>query len=186
MSGNSGSVDNGDLEARADVLTFTSAPLTDALEILGPVSARLRIRASNAYHDVFARLCDVDQRGRSRNICDGLIRHQPGSHAGGDTPITVPMSSTAYRFSAGHRIRLQVSGGAHPRYARNTGTGEPVATATRLVPTDIQILHDADVPCALSLPVADTRPRSAPPPQPSARQGAQHTPDPPGLHEPTA
>jgi uncharacterized protein len=186
LSGTAGGVDNGALEARADVLTFTSAPLTDALEILGPVSARLRIRASNPYHDVFARLCDVDPRGRSRNICDGLIRHQPGSHASDDTPVTVPMSATAYRFHAGHRIRLQVSGGAHPRYARNTGTGEPLATATRLVPSDIQIRHDADAPCTLALPVADTSSRSEPPPQPSARQGAQHTPDPSGLHEPIA
>jgi len=174
LSRNAGSVDNSDLEARADVLTFTSAPLTEALEILGPVSARLRIRASNPYHDVFARLCDVDPRGRSRNICDGLIRHQPGSHASDDAPITVPMSSTAYRFKAGHRIRLQVSGGAHPRYARNTGTAEPLATATRLVPADIQILHDADAPCTLSLPVADTHARSEPPAQPSARQSAPH------------
>jgi putative CocE/NonD family hydrolase len=153
MSGNAGRVDNGDLEARADVLTFTSAPLPEALEILGPVSARLVIRASNPYHDVFARLCDVDQHGRSRNICDGLIRHQPGESPAGETTITVPMSSTAYQFSAGHRIRLQVSGGAHPRYARNPGTADPQATATRLVPADIQILHDVEAPGVLSLPV---------------------------------
>lgn len=151
LSGSVGSVDNTRLEERPDVLTFTSAPLTGALEILGPVSARLRIRASNPYHDVFARLCDVDPHGRSRNICDGLIRHQPGENPAGETIITVPMSSTAYRFSAGHRIRLQVSGGAHPRYARNTGTGEPQATATRLVPADIQVLHDAGAPCVLTL-----------------------------------
>lgn len=155
LSGTAGSVDNTRLEARPDVLTFTTEPLPEALEILGPVSVRLRIRASNPYHDVFARLCDVDPRGRSRNICDGLIRHRPGDHPDGDTTITVPMSSTAYQFSAGHRIRLQVSGGAHPRYARNTGTADPEATATRLVPADIQVLHDADAPCVLTLPAAD-------------------------------
>jgi uncharacterized protein len=155
LSGTAGTVENARLEARPDVLTFTSAPLATALEILGPVSARLRIRASNPYHDVFARLCDVDPDGRSRNICDGLIRHQPGDHAAGETTITVPMSSTAHRFEAGHRIRLQVSGGAHPRYARNTGTADPQATATRLVPVDIQLLHDAGAPCTLTLPAAD-------------------------------
>jgi putative CocE/NonD family hydrolase len=158
LSGAAGSVDNARLEARPDVLTFTSAPLADALEILGPVSARLRIRSGNPYHDVVARLCDVDPRGRSLNICDGLIRHQPGDRPAGETTITVPMSSTAYQFSAGHRIRLQVSGGAHPRYARNTGTADPQATATRLVPADIQILHHADAPCALWLPGKGTGP----------------------------
>jgi len=155
LASNAGTVDNANLEARGDVLTFTSAPLTEAAEILGPVSVQLSIRASNPCHDVFARLCDVDPGGYSRNICDGLIRRQPGDLSADETTIIVPMSSTAYRFSAGHRIRLQVSGGAHPRFARNTGTTEPPATATRLAPTDIAILHHADAPCTLTLPVAN-------------------------------
>jgi hypothetical protein len=152
LSGRAGSVDNSAVEARPDVLTFTSAPLAEALEILGPVSVRLRIRASNPYHDVFARLCDVDPSGRSLNICDGLIRHLPGHPADGDAAITVSMSSAAYQFGAGHRIRLQLSGGAHPRYARSTGTADPVATATRLVPVEVKVLYGADATCALSLP----------------------------------
>jgi uncharacterized protein len=62
----------------------------------------------------------------------------------------VLMSSTAYQFASGHRIRLQVSGGAFPRFARNTGTAEPAATATQLMPTDIEIRHDGT--SALLLP----------------------------------
>ena len=158
LSRQAGAVDNRRLEGRADVLVFTSAPLTEAVEVIGPVSVRLRVRASSPYFDVFARLCDVDARGRSRNICDGLQRHQAGPGSGatedsaGESTITVAMSSTAYRFAAGHRIRLQVCGGAHPRFARNTGTAEPAATATRLVPVHIQILHSPQSPCVLSLP----------------------------------
>jgi uncharacterized protein len=64
--------------------------------------------------------------------------------------------SPVYQFAAGHRLRLQVSGGAHPRFARNTGTGEPLATATQPVPTDIVIYHDETRPSALLLPVTDT------------------------------
>ena len=146
--------DNRALEARADVLVFTSAPLPADVEVIGPVSARLRVRASGPHFDVFARLCDVDPRGRSRNICDGLIRHDPSAGAGPDgVAITVPMSATAYRFRAGHRLRLQVSGGAHPRFARNTGTGEPWATTTRLAAVELNIVHDAPDPGGLSLPV---------------------------------
>lgn len=52
----------------------------------------------------------------------------------------------------GHRLRLQVSGGAFPRFARNTGTGEPLATATRLVPADVVVYHDQARPSALLLP----------------------------------
>ncbi len=64
----------------------------------------------------------------------------------------MPMSATAHRFGAGHRLRLQLSGGAHPRFLRNTGTGEPLATATRLVPVDVEIRHDPAQPGVLSCP----------------------------------
>jgi uncharacterized protein len=155
VTNRAGSRDNRSLEARADVLVFTSAPLAADLEVVGPVSARLRVRASGPHFDVFARLCDVDPRGRSRNVCDGLIRQDPAAEPAGaaDGLITVAMSATAYRFRAGHRLRLQVSGGAHPRFARNTGTGEPWATTTRLAAVDLEIVHDGPDPGGLSLPV---------------------------------
>jgi hypothetical protein len=57
-----------------------------------------------------------------------------------------------HRFAAGHRIRLQVSSGAHPRSARNPGTGEDLATATRLQPVDLELLHGALRPSVLVLP----------------------------------
>jgi len=52
---------------------------------------------------------------------------------------------TAYRFAAGHRLRLQISGGSFPRFARNTGTAEPLGRATRLNPTDHEILHTTGI-----------------------------------------
>ena len=159
LTSKAGAADNRALEARPDVLVFTSAPLTAALDVVGPVSARIRVRASGTHFDLFARLCDVDPRGRSRNVCDGIIRCDAVSN-GPVTPVTavtVPMSATAHRFAAGHRLRLQVSGGAHPRFARNTGSGEPPATATRLVVVDLQILHEAADPCTLLLPVLSAR-----------------------------
>ena len=159
LTGKAGAVDNRALEARPDVLVFTSAPLAGVLDVIGPVSVRVRVRASGAHFDLFARLCDVDPRGRSRNVCDGIIRHRPGASGDGEEPesLTVPMSATAYQFQAGHRLRLQVSGGAHPRFARNTGSGEPPATATRLAAVDVRIVHEASDPAVLSLPIVAGR-----------------------------
>jgi hypothetical protein len=142
----SGAQRNDALEARPDVVTFTGLPLAAPLDIAGPVSVRLRVRGSIPYFDVFARLCDVDPAGHSWNVCDGILRLDGGTgqDGGGWAEIKVPMSSAAHRFGAGHRVRLQLSGGAHPRFARNTGTGEPIATATAasLVAVDIEISHD--------------------------------------------
>jgi X-Pro dipeptidyl-peptidase C-terminal non-catalytic domain len=147
-----GSKNNGKLEARDDVLVFTGPVISEPQEVIGPVSLRLRVRGSSPDFDVFARLCDVDAKGTSWNMCDGLLRLDATAPADADgwTEIEVPMSATAHRFARGHRLRLQVSGGAHPRWARNTGTFEQIATATTLVPVDIEISHHETV---LSLPV---------------------------------
>ncbi|WP_424872030.1 CocE/NonD family hydrolase [Streptomyces sp. SAI-229] len=141
LSRTAGPRDNSVLEARDDVLTFTGPPLTEPVDVLGPVSARLSISADTGHADVFARLCDVDGQGRSVNVCDGLGRLR----ATGPAPaqVAVRMSSTAHRFAAGHRIRWQISGGASPRYARNPGTGESPVDATTFTPVRITVHTDS-------------------------------------------
>jgi uncharacterized protein len=150
-------LDNRPLEARADVLTYTTAPLSSKLEAIGPVRVELWLRASSPYFDVFARVCDVDRQGASWNVCDALAsvapaRAEPTSD--GSRRVAFDLWPLGHRFAAGHRIRLQVSSGAHPRYARNPGTGEDPLTATALQPVDIEVLHDARHPSVLILPRA--------------------------------
>jgi uncharacterized protein len=145
----SGRVDNRRLEARPDVLSFTTALLDRDVEIVGEVSAEIWFRSSLRCADVFVRLCDVDPLGHSYNVCDGLV-----SLSGADeiACATVRLWPTAYRFKRGHRIRVQVSSGAFPRYARNPGTGEPLATATTLKAADQAVYHDPAHPSAVILP----------------------------------
>ena len=150
LSGRPGRVDNTALEARPDVLSYTSATLTRDIEVIGEVSAEIWFRSSLRYADVFVRLCDVDPRGRSHNVCDGLVSL---SGAGEITRAGVRLWPTAHRFQAGHRIRVQVSSGAFPRFARNPGTGEPHPTATTLRAADQAVYHDPDRPSAIILPV---------------------------------
>jgi uncharacterized protein len=145
-----GPQDNNALEARPDVLTFTSPPLAAPLEIIGTVRVDLQLHVSYRHAHVFARLCDVDPRGRSRNVCDSI--HRLSLAAAGDGSAVVVLSPAAYRFAAGHRLRLQLSGGAFPRFARNTGTDEPLATGTLMVPTNVTVHHSAQRPSALLLP----------------------------------
>jgi uncharacterized protein len=67
--------------------------------------------------------------------------------------VDVDLFRTAYRVRAGHRLRVQVSGGAFPRYARNVGTGEPLGTATEGRACRFEVFHDTAHPSHLSLPV---------------------------------
>jgi hypothetical protein len=148
--GDSGRVDNTKLEARPDVLTYTTAPLTAGTDVIGEVSAEIWFSSSLPSADVFIRLCDVDPGGRSWNVCDGLTRL---SGANEPRRAVVSLWPTAYRFKRGHRIRVQVSSGAFPRFARNAGTGEPDATASRLLAADQAVYHDEARPSAVTLPV---------------------------------
>ncbi|WP_406078927.1 CocE/NonD family hydrolase [Micromonospora sp. NBC_00858] len=151
-----GPVDNRRVEARPDVLTYTSTPLTRPIEVIGPVRAEIHVRSELPYLDVFVRLCDVDHRGRSWNVCDGLVRVTPDRFAAdpsGVCRVPVPLWPTAYRFGAGHRLRVQVTGGAHPRWARNPGSGEPLGAAVTLRAGWRQVLHDPAYPSALFLPI---------------------------------
>jgi putative CocE/NonD family hydrolase len=108
--------------------------------------------------DFFVRLCDVDASGRSRNICDGLVRLRPGAWRraeDGVATVEVELWPAAHVFRRGHRIRVQVSSGAHPRFSRNLGGGEPLGTATTMRVAEQEVWHDAGHPSAIVLPVRD-------------------------------
>jgi hypothetical protein len=143
-------------EHRHDVLTYTSPVLTEALTVVGPLTATLFVRSSLEHTDFFVRLCDVSQKGKSYNVSDGITRLTPGSvekEVDGVIRLDISMWPTANTFRAGHRIRLQVSSGAHPLYARNAGTGEPLATGATLRSADQEVFHDATRPSRITLPV---------------------------------
>jgi putative CocE/NonD family hydrolase len=158
LSENAGPRDNRALEARADVLVYTSAPLTADLEVIGPVVGELYVRSSLEHTDFFARLCDVAPNGRSTNICDGILRLEPGEPPADPDGVIcagIELWPTAYQFKRGHRLRVLVTSGAHPRFARNTGSGEPLATATKLLVAEQTVYHDPAHPSHVLLPVME-------------------------------
>lgn len=151
-----GSRDNRALETRQDVLTFTTSALAHDLDVVGPVKSILYVSSNREYTDVFARLCDVHPDGRSMNICDGIVRLYPGKGVrttSGATRIKVDMWATAHRFRRGHAIRLQISSGAHPRFAPNPGIGEPPRSPDEMRVAHQTVYHDAAHPSTLILPV---------------------------------
>ena len=153
-----GRQDNRALESRADVLTYSTAPLVRDVEVMGPVTANLHVRSTREHSDFFVRLCDVEPSGRSRNICDGLTRLTPAAwerHSDGIARVEVSLWPAAHVFRRGHRIRAQVSSGAHPRFVRNLGGGDPLATAVTMHVADQEVWHDPDHPSAIVLPIRD-------------------------------
>ncbi|MFF7602497.1 CocE/NonD family hydrolase [Streptomyces mirabilis] len=153
LTSEAGVQDNKDLEARRDVLTFTTRELTDDLEFEGIPVVDVSVSVDNPHADLFVRICDVDTKGRSHNIADALVRLDPAVDAGEVQHVTARLSPCAHRLLKGHRLRMQLSGGAHPQYARNLGTGEPLATGTGLKAAVHTIYYDTT---RLILPVTST------------------------------
>jgi len=155
LSGGKGPLDMSAIEARRDTISFTGPRLDSTLDIIGPVQATVRVRCDREHFDLFLIVCDVDESGRPLHVSDGYLRLTSDRFPpDADGVREVPLSCwpTAYRFRAGHRVRLIVASGAHPRYARNPGTGEPLAAASTLVPATVDI--DAVRPPVLALRAA--------------------------------
>ncbi|GAB2574012.1 hydrolase [Paractinoplanes abujensis] len=148
LTGSMGVKDNRALEARADVLTFTTDPLPTAVDVIGAPVLELAVSVEPEHADVFVRLCDVDKRGHSRNFADGMRRLDPSVPAGRTQRLTLTLDPCFHRLAAGHRLRVQVSGGSFPRFARNVGSA---ADAHELRPRD-HTVHCAQ--SRLVLPVA--------------------------------
>lgn len=156
LSFRAGPHDQRALESRSDVLTYTTDPLSEEVEVIGTPRVELYVRSSLEHTDFVARLCDVHPDGRSINLCDGLVRLAPGQakpQPDGSLKVAIELWPTANCFRRGHRLRLQVCSGGHPRWNRNLGLGEPLATATDWQGSEQLIYHDAAHPSALILPV---------------------------------
>lgn len=126
LAGGAGYRNDSSLARRADVLSFTTDPLTRDTVVFGNPVVDVQHTADIANVDLFIRVSEVDPAGRSRNVADGYRRLR---HGGG--LVRVELDAVAHRFTAGARIRLLIAGGSHPRYARNLGTDAPALTGER-------------------------------------------------------
>jgi putative CocE/NonD family hydrolase len=146
-----GQFDQRIVEDRADVLTYTSAPLTEDLEVTGRIRMRLHAATDGPSTDWVVRLCDVDTDGVSRNLCDGILRTHgtPGEAADHD----IDLWSTSNVFLAGHRIRVQVTSSNFPRWDRNLNTGEASQDAVTVRTAHQTVFHDTGRPSRIVLPV---------------------------------
>jgi hypothetical protein len=144
-----GPFDQARVESRADVLVFTSDVLEEDLEVTGRIRVRLHVQSSAPSTDWVARLCDVDQDGRSLNLCDGILRLDSGADVAQE--IEIDLWSTSNVFLAGHRLRVQITNSCFPRWDRNLNTGDQ--RATEFVTAHQLLYHDAGRPSYIELPV---------------------------------
>ncbi|MEM9809796.1 MAG: CocE/NonD family hydrolase [Pseudomonadota bacterium] len=146
-----GAFDHVANEERPDVLIYETAPLTEAVDVTGPVSVHLFVSSDAPDTDFTAKLMDVYPDGRSFNIVDNLqrMRWRDGYEApqfmepGKVYPVTIDLQATSNVFLEGHKIRVEISSSNFPRFSRNLNTGEDnhLTTATA---TARNVVHRGD------------------------------------------
>ncbi|MCJ7550143.1 MAG: CocE/NonD family hydrolase, partial [Anaerolineae bacterium] len=156
-----GAYDQREIEARPDVLVYTSGVLQEDLEVTGPVVAKLWAATSARDTDFTAKLVDVGPCGYARNVADGVIRARYRVSTA-ETRLVEPdkayeysieLGPTSNVFKAGHRVRLEVSSSNFPKIARNPNTGADIGVTSDLRPAVQTILHNADHPSCVILPI---------------------------------
>ncbi|WP_420225309.1 CocE/NonD family hydrolase [Pigmentiphaga litoralis] len=129
-----GPADRSGIDARGDVLTFTTAPLPSPVTLAGDVVARLTVTSDRPSFDVSCVLSRVTPSGQAIALTDGY-RHCRTRPA--DAVVTITMQSTCVTVAAGESLRLSIAASAFPAYPVNPGTGED---PTRAASIDAQVI----------------------------------------------
>lgn len=156
-----GAFDQRTVEARADVLVYTSEPLEKPLEVSGFVDSVLKVSSSAKDTDFAVKLVDVLPDGTAYIIGDTIFRAR--YRDGFDKPdlmepgkvytIKPTPMATSIRFDQGHRIRVEVTSSNFPKFVRNLNTGGRNESETTLVVADNAVHHSAENASYIELPV---------------------------------
>jgi putative CocE/NonD family hydrolase len=156
-----GTVDQGPIEDRPDVLVYSTPPLERDADVIGPVEARVWAATTAPDTDWFVKLVDVAPDGRVDRLAEGMIRARyRASHAQPALlepdrvyEYRIDVGPVGARFRAGHRIRVEVASASFPQFDRNMNTGGRFGVESSGVPASQRVFHDAEHPSHVVLPI---------------------------------
>ena len=159
-----GAADQRPVEARQDVLVYTSEPLSSGVNVTGPVELELFVGSSAVDTDFTGKLVDVYPDGRAFNVLESILRarYRMGQEkevwmqSGKVYPLRIPLGATSNYFGPGHRIRLEVSSSNFPEFDRNLNVGGNNVEQTHWVTATNTVHHSPEYPSRLILPVLAT------------------------------
>jgi uncharacterized protein len=167
-----GPVDTRQSASGAEVLVYTTPPLTDAVEVIGPLEAVIYASTSARDTDWYVRLVDIHPDGTSLLLADGALRARSsdpsddGRFSSSELFDIEPdeirrytvrfWRGTANRFELGHRIGVEISSSWYPYYYPNFNTGADNLATVELsdaVSARQTIYHGPSHPSHILLPV---------------------------------
>jgi putative CocE/NonD family hydrolase len=127
-----GSFDQRKMEARADILVYTSEPFKEGTELSGPIVPTLYVSSDVKDTDITVKVVDVYPDGQAFNLDESIqrLRYRDGydkppiwMESGKVYKVILQPLNTSNYFEAGHRLRVEVSSSNFPRFDRNLNTG---------------------------------------------------------------
>ena len=158
-----GPLKQNEVEARKDVISYTSPPFEEPLYIAGNITAHLWVSSSARDTDFCIRICDLYPDGSSFLVLDSIFmaRHRISFEredfleAGKIYEINISVGNVAIVFNKGHRIRVDITSSNYPAYERNPNTGDAIHKNKSYVIVENTIWHDEQHPSCIILPILE-------------------------------
>jgi putative CocE/NonD family hydrolase len=153
------------VERRDDVLVYDGPVLEESLEVCGPLRVKLYAASSARDTDWTAKLLDVRPDGYAQRLNDGIVRARFRRSLAREEFLTpgaveeydVDCWSTCIVMGKGHRLRLEISSSAFPKFDRNLNTGGPIGKESEGLVAEQSVYHDAARPSHVLVPVVPRR-----------------------------
>jgi hypothetical protein len=156
-----GAVDQRGLEARNDVLVYSTGPLKEGIEVSGPIDVTLYVSSDAKDTDFTVKLIEVLPDGTAYNIEENIqrVRYREGytkpvwMEKGKVYKVTFQPMQTSNYFAAGHQLRIEISSSNFPQFDRNLNTGGENYNESQAIVAHNEVHHSAQYPSSVTLSV---------------------------------
>ena len=156
-----GAYDQQEMETRADILVYTTAPLEKGTEISGFIEYTLYVSSDAKDTDFTIKLIDVYTDGTAYNLDETIqrVRYREGydkevfMEKGEVYKVDLTPMATSNYFEKGHSIRIEISSSNFPRFARNLNTGGDNYDESEGIIAHNKVHHSKAYPSKISLPM---------------------------------
>jgi len=150
------------MEARDDILVYTSEPFQEGTELSGPIEPAIYVSSDAKDTDITVKVLDVYPDGRAYNLDESIqrLRYRDGyekppewMEKGKIYKVTLQPLVTSNYFERGHSLRVEISSSNFPRFDRNLNTGGNNYDEDKPVTAHNSVHHSKQYPSQITVTV---------------------------------
>lgn len=154
--------DYSEVEKRPDVLFYSTDQLSKEINLVGSVKAKIFVSSTAPDTDFTAKLVQIWPNGFAQRLVDGIVRikYRNGMESeeyispNDVVELSIDMWNTAVSIPPSHRIGLEISSSAFPKYSRNQNLRGNQSLTDKYVTANQRVYHGKKYPSCLILTVA--------------------------------